>query len=468
MTVPVQLLDRIRAAVDPAGWIGPGPDMAPYVAEERSLWQSASPLVVRPKSTEEVAAVVRLCADAGVAIVPQGGNTGLVGGAVARDEIVLSLGRMNRIRAIDPANHTLTAEAGCVLASVQKAADEQDCLFPLSLGAEGTCQIGGNLSTNAGGVQVLRYGNARDLTLGLEVVLADGRIWDGLRGLRKDNTGYDLKQVFIGAEGTLGIITAAVLKLFPKPRDRATAMAGVGSLTAALDLFQRVRGRAGDSLTACELLDRRSVDFVLRHIPGTKSPCRQRHAFYVLIELTNASVDGGLTSVAEEVLAKAIEDGLVEDAVIAASAQQARDLWRLRETIPEAQKHEGGSVKHDIAVPISRVADYIDAATAAVEKLIPGIRPVAFGHLGDGNIHFNISQPAGMAAADFLARRHDINRIVHDLAIEANGSFSAEHGVGLLKKEELERYKGGIETDLMRILKRALDPTNIMNPGKVV
>jgi FAD/FMN-containing dehydrogenase len=462
------LLERLRAVVGPKGWIGPGADMVAYVSEERAMWQSATPLVLRPASTAEVAKVVTLCAEAGVALVPQGGNTGLVGGGVARGEIILNLGRMNRIREIDTTNHTLTAEAGCILADLQKAATDADCLFPLSLGAEGTCQIGGNLSTNAGGVQVLRYGNARELTLGLEVVLADGRIWDGLRGLRKDNTGYDLKQLFIGAEGTLGVITAAVLKLFPKPKDKVTALVAVGSLGAALDLFQRVRNASGDALTACELVDRMSLDFVLRHIPNTQAPTTEAHAFYVLVELSDARADAGLAAGLEAVLGRAFEDGVAEDAVIAASETQAQALWRLRETIPEAQKFEGASIKHDVAVPISRVADYIETAVAAVVRAVPGLRPVVFGHLGDGNIHFNLSQPVGMDAAAFQAKRPEINRIVYDLAAERHGSFSAEHGVGMLKLDEVARYKGPVTTDLMRSLKRALDPHNILNPGKVV
>ena len=461
-------LDKIRAVVGPRGWIGPGPDMLPYLSEERDMWRGACPLVVRPQSTQEVARVVTLCSEAGLSIVPQGGNTGLVGGGVPHGDIVLSLGRMNRIRGIDTANHTMTVEAGCILANLQKAASEADCLFPLSLAAEGTCQIGGNLSTNAGGVQVLRYGNARELTLGLEVVLPDGRLWDGLRGLRKDNTGYDLKQFFIGAEGTLGIITAAVLKLFPKPHDKATAMVAVGTLKAALDVFLRTRDACGDALSACELIDRTSLDFVLRHIPGTNKPCAEAHPFYVLVELGNPRADAGLKDALEGVLTRAFEDGLIEDAAIASSEAQAREFWHIRETIPEAQKYEGGSIKHDIAVPISTVADWIEKATAAVEQAIPGIRPVAFGHLGDGNIHFNLSQPAGADPQAFLARRAEINRIVYDLTAAMKGSFSAEHGVGILKREEIERYKGPIEMDLMRRVKRALDPKNIMNPGKVV
>lgn len=468
MAVSEMILEKIRGIVGPGGWVGPGPGMAPFLREERALWQSNTPLVVRPASTQETAQVIALCAEAGVAVVPQGGNTGLVGGSVARGEIILSLGRMNRVRALDTVNHTLTAEAGCILADLQATADEHDCLFPLSLAAEGSCQIGGNISTNAGGVQVLRYGNTRDLILGLEVVLPDGRIWSGLRGLRKDNTGYDLKQLFIGAEGTLGIVTAAVLKLFPKPRDRVTAIAATSSLRNALDIYQRVRHACGDSLSACELIDRTSLEFVLRHIPGTREPCGEAHRFYVLIELTDPRADAGLRQGLEAVLEQALKDGVVDDAAIAASGAQSADFWRIRETIPEAQKFEGGSIKHDVALPISKVAEFIEIAIERLAGAVAGIRPVVFGHLGDGNIHFNLSQPIGADAAAFTARRPEINRIVYDLTSEMKGSFSAEHGIGLLKRDELNRYKSTVETDLMRTLKRAIDPKNILNPGKIV
>ncbi len=468
MSLAPDIRDAIGAVVGARGIIEPGPDMIPYLVEERAMWQGACELVVRPSTTEEVSRIVSICAAHSVPIVPLGGNTGLVGGGVAQGGIIVSLGRMNQIRALDAANHTLTAEAGCVLANLQAAAEDANCLFPLSLAAEGTCQIGGNLSTNAGGVQVLRYGNARDLTLGLEVVLADGRIWDGLRGLRKDNTGYDLKQLFIGAEGTLGIITAAVLKLYPKSHDKATALVASTGVGPAMALFQRIRDACGDSLTACELIDYNSLEFVLRNIPGTKDPCAERHPYYVLIELTNPRPAAALGAALEQVLADAYEDGLIVDAAIATSESQAQEFWHIRESVPEAQKPEGASIKHDIAVPISRVADYVEQAIASVTDAIPGVRPVVFGHLGDGNVHFNLSQPEGADPAKFLTQRGEINRIVYDLSAQMNGSFSAEHGVGLLKREEMMHYKGEIETDLMRSLKRALDPHNIMNPGKIV
>jgi FAD/FMN-containing dehydrogenase len=468
MSLAPDIRDAIQAVVGPRGVIEPGPDMIPYLVEERAMWQGACELVVRPSTSEEVSRIVSICAARSVPIVPLGGNTGLVGGGVAQGGIIVSLGRMNQIRALDAANHTLTVEAGCVLANLQAAAEDADCLFPLSLAAEGTCQIGGNLSTNAGGVQVLRYGNARDLTLGLEVVLADGRIWDGLRGLRKDNTGYDLKQLFIGAEGTLGIITAAVLKLYPKSHDRATALVASTGVGPAMALFQRIRDACGDSLTACELIDDNSLEFVLRNIPGTRAPCAERHPYYVLIELTNPRPAAALGAALEQVLADAFEDGIIVDAAIATSESQAQEFWHIRESMPEAQKPEGASIKHDIAVPISRVADYVEQAIASVTDAIPGVRPVVFGHLGDGNVHFNLSQPEGADPAKFLTQRGEINRIVYDLSAQMNGSFSAEHGVGLLKRDEMMHYKDEVETDLMRSLKRALDPNNIMNPGKIV
>ena len=465
------VLERLKEAVGPKGWISDAHDIEPHLVEPRGLYHGCTPLVLRPASTDEVAAVVKICAEAGVGVVPQGGNTGLVGGSVPDErggEIVLSLGRMNAVRGIDPENDTITVEAGCVLADVQAAAAAADRLFPLSLGAEGSCQIGGNLSTNAGGTGVLRYGNARELVLGLEVVLPNGGVWDGLRGLRKDNTGYDLKQLFIGAEGTLGVITAAVLRLFPKPREVQTAWAAVADPHAAMALFRRARDAASEALSACELVPRIGLDFVLRHIPGARDPLAEPHPWYVLLELTASSEGAGLRETLENLLADAAEEGLVRDAALAASAEQALGLWRLREAVSEAQRPEGGSIKHDVAVPLSRVADFIVEASAAVEVRLPGIRPVAFGHLGDGNIHLNLSQPVGADGDAFLARWDEFNRIVHDIVAAMGGSFSAEHGIGRLKRDELVRYKSPVEVDLMRRLKATLDPNGIMNPGKVV
>jgi len=462
------VLASIQEIVGPKGWIDDPADLEPYLVEERGLYHGNCIAVVRPGTTEELAAVVRVCADAGVAVVPQGGNTGLVGGGVPEGGIVLSMSRMNRVRAIDPVNRTITLEAGVILADVQKAAEEAGALFPLSLGAEGSCRIGGNLATNAGGMTVVRYGNARDMVLGLEVVLPDGRIWDGLKGLRKNNTGYDLKQLFLGSEGTLGIITAAVLKLYPPPRVAETALIAVPSVQAALDLFNRTNEQAGDTLTAFEFMARIGIDFAVKHVPDIVDPLTERYPYYALIKLTSTQANAPLKDTLEEILADAFEEGLVEDAVIAASESQGEALWRIRESIPEAQKAEGGSIKNDISVPLSCVPDFIERATAAVEQAMPGIRVVPFGHFGDGNIHFNLSQPIGADRQAFLAEWERFDRMVADIATDLGGSFSAEHGIGQLKTVDMDRYKSDVEIDLMRSLKRALDPKNIMNPGKVV
>ncbi len=468
MTVAKETLDAIRRVVGPKGCIEDAAELDAYLIEERGLYRGTCAMVVRPASTGETAEVVKLCVEAGVAIVPQGGNTGLVGGGVPDGGIVLSTGRMNRIRAVDAVNHTMTVEAGCILAEIQKAAEEAGALFPLSLGAEGSCQIGGNLSTNAGGIAVLRYGNTRDLVLGVEAVLPDGRVWDGLRGLRKNNTGYDLKHLFIGAEGTLGIITAAVLKLFPPPRSRETALVAAPTAEAVVELFTRTVDACGDSLTAFEMMGRRGVDFAVKHTPGVINPIAKPHPFYALMELTSPRASEPLRDALEGVLGDAMEDGIVDDAVIAVSEAQVQDLWRIREAVTLSQKYEGGSIKHDVSVPVSRAADFINRATALVEKEMPGIRVVAFGHLGDGNIHFNLTQPADADTGTFLDRWEDFNRIVHDLVAEMDGSFSAEHGIGRLKRNEMKRYKSEVELDLMRTVKNALDPKNIMNPWKVL
>ena len=465
------VIDRLKQALGPGGWIDDARDMAPYLTDMRGVYPARTSLVARPNSTDRVAAVVKICAEAGVGLVPQGGNTGLVGGSVPREsggDILLSLGRMNKLRAIDPANNTITVEAGCVLADIQAAAAGAERLFPLSLAAEGSCQIGGNLSTNAGGTGVLRYGNARDLALGLEVVLPDGRLWDGLKGLRKDNTGYDLKQLFIGAEGTLGVITAAVLKLFPRPKEVRAAFAAAPDIEAAMALFSRAREAAGETLTGCETLPRIAIDFVLRHLPECRDPLADPHPWYVLIELTATSRAADLDATLEGLLGEAMEAGEVSDATIAANEEQVRALWRLREGIAEVQKHEGASIKHDVSLPLSRVADFINEAIAAVEARLPGIRPLAFGHLGDGNIHFNLAQPVGADGVEFLARREEFYRLVHDIAEAMGGSFSAEHGIGRMRRAELEHYRPAVELDLMRKIKATLDPQGIMNPGKLV
>jgi FAD/FMN-containing dehydrogenase len=470
-----EALARIKAVLGPKGWTAEPAEMAPYLADERRLWQGRAALVCLPASTKEVAAIVQIGAEARLPIVPQGGNTGMCGGAVPQspDTVLVNLRRMNRIRALDRLNDAITVEAGCVLADIQNAAEDADRLFPLSLGAEGSCQIGGNLSTNAGGVNVLRYGMTRELVLGLEVVLPDGRVWDGLGALRKDNTGYDLKHLFLGAEGTLGVITAAVLKLFARPRTVETALIGIRDPAAALELLARARADSGDTVVAFELVPRACFDFVLRHIPGAVDPLAARHDWYVLMEWAGGDLGGALRERMEASLGEAAEAGLLRDATIAASDEQRNALWRLRDSITESQKPEGASIKHDVAVPVSRVPEFISRATAAVEREVPGVRVLAFGHVGDGNIHFNLSQPAGgaqdqAARTAFTARTHDINAIVHTITAELGGSISAEHGIGLLKRAELPHYKSAIGLDLMRTLKRAFDPHGIMNPGKVL
>ncbi|MFQ6017382.1 MAG: FAD-binding oxidoreductase [Kiloniellaceae bacterium] len=465
------LLARFAAVVGAKGLITDPAEMAPHLVERRGRYRGAASCVVKPGTTREVAEVVRICAGAGVAIVPQGGNTGLVAGGIPFEDggsVIVNLGRMNRIRDIDPVNDTITVEAGCILQRVQEAAADVDRLFPLSLGAEGSCQIGGNLSTNAGGIRVLRYGNMRDLVLGLEVVLPDGRIWDGLRALRKDNTGYDLKQLFIGAEGTLGIITAAVLKLSPRPKDKASALAAVRDVAAAVELLARVRSAAGEAVTSFELIPRIGLDFALEHVADIEDPLAERHHWYVLIELTASTGYGGLRESLEAVLAGAYQDGLVPDATLAASEAQAAAFWRIREALVEAQTFEGGSIKHDIAVPISAVPAFIARASAAVEALVPGIRPLPFGHIGDGNIHFNLSQPEGADRGAYLARWDEVSRAVHEIAVALKGSISAEHGIGHMNLEQNLRHKSAVEIELMQRIKAALDPGNIMNPGKVV
>ena len=465
------LRQRLTEIVGAGGLLTDPLDMAPFLVDERGLYRGATPAVVRPSTTDEVARVVALCASEKIPIVPQGGNTGLCGGATpdaSGGELVVSLARLNRVREVDPLNYTITVEAGVILADVQKAAAEADRLFPLSLGGEGTARIGGNLSTNAGGTGVLRYGNARDLALGLEVVLPDGRIWDGLSALRKDNTGYDLKHLFIGAEGTLGIITAAVLKLFPRPHAIETALVALDDPAAAVALLARARAATGDRVTAFELILRLPFELVLAGIGGARDPFAQRHPCYVLAELSAGAGEDDARARMESLLAAAMEDGLVRDAVIAESGAQAADFWKLRETIPEAQKQDGASIKHDISVPVSRIAVFMEQAAAAAEAAVEGVRVCAFGHVGDGNLHFNMSQPVGGDPAAFLEREGELNAIVHDTASRHGGSISAEHGIGQLKREALIRYKPGVAIDLMRRIKAALDPDNLMNPGKVL
>ncbi|MFN0044071.1 MAG: FAD-binding oxidoreductase [Alphaproteobacteria bacterium] len=470
-SVPDALLARLMAALGPKGCITDAGEIAPFVVDERKLYRGRTPAMLRPASTAEVAEAVRLCAEARVAIVPQGGNTGLCGGATPHEgnaEIVLNLGRMNRVRALDALNYTITVEAGCILAQVQAVAADADRLFPLSLGAEGSCQIGGNLATNAGGVAVLRYGNARDLVLGLEVVLADGRVLDGLTGLRKDNTGYDLKQLFLGSEGTLGIITAAVLKLFPRPREQATAICALENPEKAVALLARVRADSGDMITGFELMNRQCIALATARVPGVPEPLASPAPYYVLVELSSAASASGLKEALEASLGAALEAGTIADAAIASSQAQGRAMWRLREAIPESQKIAGGGIKHDVSVPVSAVPAFIREAELRVRAELPTMRVFVFGHVGDGNVHFNLVWPEGADREAFLARWPQFNRIVHDVAADFGGSISAEHGIGRLKREEFLRYAQPLEVEMMQRVKAALDPLGLMNPGKVL
>ncbi len=463
------LLPQLAAIVGDKALLTGG-DMADKLTDWRGRYTGRARCVIQPASTDEVAAVVTLCALERVPMVPQGGNTSLCGGATPNatgEEVVINLSRMNRIRAIDPANNTITVEAGCVLQAVQETATASERFFPLSLAAEGSCQIGGNLSTNAGGVNVLRYGNMRELVLGLEAVLPDGRIWHGLRGLRKDNTGYDLKQLLIGAEGTLGIITAAVLKIFPALRQSATAWVALDDPATAVALLAHLRGTCGERVSGFEIVGRTSLDFVLKHIPGTRDPLPHSAPWYVLIELTDTLADFDLTGSLERILADEIAAHRVIDAAVAQDIAQRLAMWRLRESISEAQRIEGVSIKHDIAVPISRIAEFLARADAALHHAFPDVRIVAFGHLGDGNLHYNLSKPQAIVNAEFIAATPVVNRIVHDLVASLDGSISAEHGIGQLKRVELAHYKSAVELDLMRAIKHTLDPHGLMNPGKI-
>jgi len=464
-------IEEIQAIVGPAGLITSPIEIAPYATDWRKRYLGKAAAVVRPASTAEVAEVVRVCAGSRTAIVPQGGNTGLCGAATpdaSGTQIVLNLSRMNRVREVDARNNTMTAEAGCVLANLQRAAEEAGRFFPLSLAAEGSCEIGGNLSTNAGGTAVLRYGNARELALGLEVVLPSGEVWEGLRGLRKDNTGYDLKQLFIGAEGTLGVITAAVLKLFPLPKSHATAVVALQSPEKALALLERVLEACGERLTGFELFSDFCLALVLKHFRDAAAPFPRRFPHYVLMELSDTQSGVGVGALAESVLEAALEEKNILDAAVAQNETQARAFWKLREFISEAQAREGPNIKHDVSIPISRIADFILATDQELARAHAGARMVTFGHLGDGNLHYNVSAPEGVAPDVFVKNTAAINRLVHDSVARFGGSISAEHGLGQLKRDEIQRYKSPLELELMRKLKRALDPHGIMNPGKVL
>jgi FAD/FMN-containing dehydrogenase len=473
MTAPVRLeeglLAEFRAIVGAEHALTDPDQQLPYLREWRSLYEGHSSLVLRPGSTEEVAKILALANRHRIAVVPQAGNTGLVGGQIPMNgEILLSVGRLNKVRAVDPQGFTMTVESGLTLAEAQTAADNANRLFPLSLPSEGTCRIGGNLGTNAGGVAVLAYGNTRQLVLGLEVVLADGRIWNGLNALKKDNTGYDLKDLFIGSEGTLGIITAAVLKLFPKPAEKATAMLALPELANAITLFSVAQEAAGQSLTAFEFIPRIVLEMVLRHVRNTRDPFSEAHPWYVLMEISGAKPDGSADRILAEILEAGLEKGLVIDARLAASLAQANDFWRLREGISEAQKPEGGNIKNDVSVPIARIPEFVARANAAVERLCPGARPLALGHFGDGNVHYNIAQPVGMPKEQFLARWKEISAAVYEIVLDFGGSISAEHGIGQMKRADLARAKGNVAMDMMRAIKGALDPNGILNPGKVL
>lgn len=470
-TLPSDLVARFEAIVGKANALTEPDAQSPYLHEPRELFVGQTPLVLRPGTTEQVSEILKLANDTGTAIVPQGGNTGLVGGQIPagdKPEVVVSLSRLNRVRHVDPEGGAMTLEAGVTLANAQAAADSANRLFPLSLGSQSTCQVGGNLATNAGGVGVLAYGNARELTLGLEVVLADGRIWDGLRSLRKDNTGYDLRDLFVGSEGTLGIITAAVLKIFPKPKGMATAFAALNSLDNIARFFELAHDAAGPDLTAFEIIPDIGIEFVLRHAEGTRHPLSTIHPWYVLLEISARGAAVDAADAMEAIFGQALEAGLIEDAVLASSLTQTRDFWTLRERMSDVQKQEGGSIKSDVSVPVAHVPEFIRRAGEMVEGLVPGARPVPFGHFGDGNIHYNISQPVGAERQEFLSQWDRVTDAINQIVLELNGSISAEHGIGRLKRALLAEVKSDVELDLMRTVKHALDPNGILNPGRVI
>ncbi len=464
-------LAELKETVGAGGWLEEPEDLAPYLTDFRRLYRGATPLVLLPRDTDQVARSLSICSRDGVAVVPCGGNTGYCGGATPDEsgsQIVLSMRRMNRVRRVDAADHSMIIEAGATLAEAQTAAESADRLFPLSLGSEGTAQIGGNLSTNAGGTAVLRYGMMRDLVLGLEVVLADGRVLKALRNLRKDNTGYDVKSLFIGAEGTLGVITAACLKLFPRPADTATALVGTASPRAALALLGRLRTAAGDQISTFEIMPRIAVELTARYVPGVANPLDMGCEWYLLIELTSPNARAQLSALLAQELEQAAADGLVADAMIAASIAQSQAMWKLRESVPEAQRRYGASLKHDVSVPVSAIPRLIEEGAALVRRLVPDGESIGYGHLGDGNLHFNVSQRPGTDAEAFLRRGRDLEPAVFDLVESLGGSISAEHGIGRLKAAELAHRTDPVELAVMHSLKRALDPQGILNPGKTL
>jgi len=462
------LLPRFAAIVGNKYAITDPQTLAPYLIEGRGLYHGRTSMMLRPGSVGEVQAILKLANETKTPLVPQGGNTGLVGGQIPFDgELILSLTRLDNIRDVDAGSNTITCEAGVVLAKAQEAAAAVDRLFPLSLGAEGTCTIGGNLSTNAGGTGAVAYGIARDLVLGLEVVLADGRIMNLLSKLKKNNTGYDLRHIFVGAEGTLGIITAAVVKMFPRPRAVETAFIGLPSPAAAVTLLNLAQARLGGTVTTFELIVRDVIEFAIKHGHGVRDPLAGKHPWYVLMEVSSQH-DEGLRESVEQLLADAGAQGLIEDATIAASLDHAKAFWHMRHILPEVQKPEGGSIKADVSVPVASVPQFLEEASAAAKAIVPGCRPVPFGHLGDGNVHFNVSQPVGADQAQFLARWGEINDAVNKVVLKYGGSISAEHGIGKLKRDSLAKVKDPVALELMRGLKRMLDPNGILNPGKVL
>jgi D-lactate dehydrogenase (cytochrome) len=468
ITLPPELIARFAAIVGDRNALTDPHDIEPYMIEDRGLYRGRSQLVLRPGSTAEVSAILKLANDTSTAVTPQGGNTGLVGGQTPHNgEVLISLKRMDRIREVDAASNTMTCEAGVILMKAQEAAAAANRLFPLSLGAEGSCTIGGNLSTNAGGVGALAYGVARELVMGLEVVLADGRVLNNLRKLKKDNTGYDLRHIFVGAEGTLGIITAAVLRLFPSPRARETAFIGLPSPDEALSLLNLAYERAGGSVTGFELIPRVALEFACKHAPGCRDPLTEKHPWYVLMELSSQQSEG-LRATMEDILATGAQRKLIDDATIAESLDRTKALWLVRHHIADTQKYEGGSIKQDVSVPVNAVPDFIAEATAKVTAMIPGCRPVPFGHLGDGNVHYNVSQPLGADRAEFLKHWDEINDAVFTVVAKYNGSISAEHGIGVMKRALLPSVKDPVAYELMRSMKTMLDPKGILNPGKVI
>ena len=464
------LLERLKAAVGEAGLIEDEARQATYLIDWPRKWHGKAAVVVRPKSTEETAAVLRICHELQVPVVTQGGNTGMTGAGIPSadgTQVLLSMNRMNRIIEVDAVSNTMTVEAGVILQKVQEAAADADRFFPMSLGSEGSCSIGGNLATNAGGIAVLRYGNMRDLTLGVEVVLPDGRIWDGLRALRKDNSGYDLRDLFIGSEGTLGIITKAVLKLFPRQRGRATAWVAVSGDEQAVGLLSLMQAVCGERIIAFEMMSEFMISMILRHVTQTRRPLDSVHPYYVLVELSDTQTEGPGVLL-EEALSQALECGLAEDVIVAVNDRQRSDMWKIREGVSQSQLREGHPLKHDIALPIAKLVPFIAEANVLMEQHFPTLQILNFGHIGDGNLHYNVLLPHGLTPEALDQQTKAVNLMIHDLAISYRGSISAEHGVGQLRRDELRRYKSDVERDLMQAIKTAIDPQNMMNPGKML